>query len=625
MDPHIPTGSRQPFASRQPSARFDDLLGGTQLQFSDVEREIVAHRPVEVLPALAEVRRAVDAGWWAYGMVTYEAAAGLDPVAAVQEPLPDLPLLWFGLSRAPDEDPSFPTDLGSYRVGSWTMPWTRERHAQKVARVQEAIAEGETYQVNLTTRLDGRIEGDLLACYRDLIGAQHSAFGAHLDLGRWAVLSASPEQFLDRRGEELSSVPMKGTALRGATPAEDAQRRAALLRSEKERAENVMIVDLIRNDLARIARPGTVDVPHLLRADAYPTVWQLTSTVTADQRPGVTLEERFGAMFPCGSITGAPKLSTMALIAELETAPRGVYCGTIGWLAPSRTAADGTELPAEERFSVAIRTILVDRQDCSATYGVGGGITWASTAAGEWDELAAKTRVLDGLRGVGGVHLPPDPEDFGLLETLAVERGAPRHLEEHLDRLQASAEELAITLDRACARQTVLAQIPDLVGEDGTAILRLRLALDGTLTLTTRALDAPQPGPVRLVLDTVPIDPSSPAVRHKTTDREHLTAALARARDREGAADDVVLVGPTGLVTETSIATLMVRLDGRWCTPPLEDGCLPGIGRRLALERGEAALRSITAAELAAADEIAVVSSVRGWRPAVLSRPGAAP
>lgn len=608
-----------PMAPKRPRARFDDLRAGTRFQFSEAEAEIVAHTPQDVRPALEAVQQAVDAGKWAFGMVTYEAAAGLDPAATVRQKTPDLPLLWFGIASGPDVDPALPAQLGTYRVAPWLPQWSREEHAEKVARVHAAIAEGDTYQVNLTTRLLSRIDGDLLGCYRDLVDAQRSASGAFLDLDRWVVLSASPEEFLHRRGDELSSVPMKGTAERGRTPAQDALQRASLLRSEKERAENVMIVDLIRNDLARIARTGSVAVPHLLRADAYPTVWQLTSTVTATAQPGLVLEELLTALFPCGSITGAPKLSTMALIAELETAPRGVYCGAIGWLAPRRTTADGTQLPAEERFSVAIRTVVVDRQDGAASYGVGGGVTWSSTAQGEWEELAAKARVLDRLTGTAGGRVAPDPTQFALLETFAVQDGAPRHLEEHLDRLEASARELAIRLDRGAARADVLSRLPALIGADGSAIIRLRLGLDGGITLTARELTPPSSAPVTLVVDTVPIDPSSPAVRHKSTDRAHLRDALARARRLDPSADDVVLIGPGGRITETSIATVMVRLGDLWCTPPLSDGCLPGIGRRLALEQGEAVPRSITAAQLAAAQEIAVVSSARGWRPAVLS------
>ncbi|EWS82993.1 aminodeoxychorismate synthase component I [Brachybacterium phenoliresistens] len=622
-----------------PHARFDDLLAGTVVQFSEVSRVIEARTPGEVRPALRAVQEAVDAGAWAFGMIAYEAAAGLDPDARVIPAADGVPLVRFGIADAPDDDPAPLPEVsgaGEYRASAWRGEWSRSQHAERIAAVRAAIAEGDTYQVNLTHRLHGRIEGDLLACYRDLAIGQRAAHSAYLDLGRWAVLSASPESFVHRQGSMVTCVPMKGTAPRAAGPARDAAARADLLRSEKERAENVMIADLLRNDLARIARPGTVRVPQLLQAEAYPTLWQLTSTITAEVDPDLGLEELMAALFPCGSITGAPKLSTMGIIAELESSPRGVYCGAVGLLAPRRRDAAGEQEP-ETRFSVAIRTVVVDREDGAATYGVGGGVTWGSRAEGEWDELATKSQVLErladpaaGLRsgdadpappsaapGTDGAAVIADPGDlsaFGLLETLAVDAGAPRHLEEHLDRLEASADRFAIPCERAALRALLRKE----AAARGTGVLRLHLDLSGTPTVTARQLPPAGEGPVLLALDDRPRDPEAPEVRHKTTDRASLDAALRRARARDARVQDVVLTAPGGLVTETGIANLLVRLDGTWCTPPQGDGCLPGIGRRLLLERGEAVERSITVAELRAAEEIALISSVRGRRRARL-------
>lgn len=608
-----------------PHARFDDLLAGTVVQFSEVSRVIEARTPGEVRPALRAVQEAVDAGTWAFGMIAYEAAAGLDPDARVIPAEDGVPLVRFGIADAPDAHPTPLAEISrtaEYTASAWRGEWSRSQHAERIAAVRAAIAEGDTYQVNLTHRLHGRIEGDLLACYRDLAVGQRAAHSAYLDLGRWAVLSASPESFVHRRGSTVTCVPMKGTAPRAAGPARDAAARADLLRSEKERAENVMIADLLRNDLARIARPGTVRVPQLLQAEAYPTLWQLTSTITAEVDTDLGLEELMAALFPCGSITGAPKLSTMGIIAELESSPRGVYCGAVGLLAPRRRDAAGEHEP-ETRFSVAIRTVVVDREDGAATYGVGGGVTWGSRAEGEWDELATKSRVLErladpaaGARSSGGdPGAPtPDPAEFGLLETLAVDAGAPRHLEEHLDRLEASADRFATPCERAALR----ALLQEEAVARGTGVLRLHLDLSGTPTVTARELPPPGEGPVLLAIDDRPRDPEAPEVHHKTTDRAHLDATLRRARARDARVQDVVLTAPGALVTETVIATLLVRLDGTWCTPPQGDGCLPGIGRRLLLERGAAVERSITVAELRAAEEIALVSSVRGWRRARL-------
>lgn len=571
-------------ASAVPVARFDDLPAGSALRFSAVERVITAESLHEVPGALQAVEDAVEAGSWAFGFLAYEAAAGLDEGAAVHDPVPGLPLVWFGIADRPDADPGpLPTASSAHTAG-WNLDWDQSEHAEAVGRVHEAIAAGDTYQCNLTTRLRSTAPEDPYGLYGDLARRQQGAYAAYLDLGRWAVLSASPECFLRWDGDALTSVPMKGTAPRGATAEADAAARDALLASEKDRAENVMIVDLIRNDLARISSPGTVEVSELLACEEYPTVWQLTSTVTSTARPGATLLDVFRAMFPCGSVTGAPKLSTMGLITELEPTPRGVYCGAIGYLAP------GPRRRAS--FNVAIRTVLVDREEHSAVYGVGGGVTWGSTAEGEYREIEAKTRVLE--------------PDLAVLETFALVDSQPQHLEQHLDRLETSAAHFGFALDRDAIAREIGALT-------GTALVRLRLQRDGTCALEPRPF-APPPEPVRLAVDTVPIDPSSPFVRHKTTNRDHCTSARRRHPD----ADDVVLVNPAGHITETTVANIAARIDGVWRTPPLADGCLPGVGRALAVARGELVEGSISVQELSGAEGIALVSSARGWRQAVL-------
>ena len=309
------------------------------------------------------------------------------------------------------------------------MPdWTAQEHAARVDAVRAAIAEGETYQCNLTTRLRSRFTGDAFGLYGELAHRQRGGHHAFLDLGRHTVVSASPESFITWEGDWLRTAPMKGTAPRGRSPQQDRAAREALRASEKDRAENVMIVDLLRNDLARVCDPGSVQVSDLLRAEAYPTLWQLTSTVQGRPRDDVGLVEVLEALFPCGSITGAPKLSTMALIAELEDAPRGAYCGALGWIAPGPRA----------RFNVAIRTVTIDSADGSAVYGAGGGVTWASTAEAEYEELLVKAAVLPtGTR-----------EPFALLETFAVEGGVARNLAAHLERLLDSAALVRIPVDR---------------------------------------------------------------------------------------------------------------------------------------------------------------------------------
>ena len=574
-----------------PIARFDDVAAGRSLQFTRAERVIRADRPEEVRPALAAVQAAVASGAWAFGMLAYEAAAGLDPDARMRAPHEGLPLVWFGIADAPDEDPPPLTTGEGYELGPWVPDWTAREHAARVDAVRAAIAEGETYQCNLTTRLRARFTGDAFGLYGELAHRQRGGHHAFLDLGRHTVVSASPESFITWEDDLLRTAPMKGTAPRGRSPQQDHAAREALRASEKDRAENVMIVDLLRNDLARVCEPGSVHVSDLLRAEAYPTLWQLTSTVQGRAREDVGLVEVLEALFPCGSITGAPKLSTMALIAELEDAPRGAYCGALGWIAPGPRA----------RFNVAIRTVTIDAADGSAVYGAGGGVTWASTAEAEYEELLVKAAVLPtGTR-----------EPFALLETFAVQGGVARNLAAHRERLLDSAAHFGIPVERDGLEAAVRAAVAE-AGPDAV-LLRLALRRDGSLEVTSRPLAA-APGPVRLALDTERTAFPSGLSRHKTTVRGHFAAA----RERHSGADDVVMLGEHGRAVETTIATLAARIDGIWCTPPLADGCLAGVGRSLALARGELVERPLTIEALRGAPELAVISSARGWRPAVL-------
>lgn len=585
-----------------PAASFDDLRPGAgcpSLRFGAAEQEIVAWTLDEVPAAIEAAQAAAESGRWAFGFVAYEAGAGLDPALPAVEPEPGLPLVWFGLADAPAAAPEHddPSEPGDFHTQQWAIEWSPAEFGERVEAVRAAIGAGETYQCNLTTRMRSRVRGDLFAYYRALAGNQRGGFNAYLDLGRWVVLSASPECFLDWDGHVLSSVPMKGTARRAPTPAGDEAAREALALSPKDRAENVMIVDLIRNDMAKLAVPGSVEVSELFACEKYPTVWQLTSTVRARTRPGIGLVDVFAAMFPCGSVTGAPKVRTMQILAGLESSPRGVYCGAVGYVAPP-VAAGG---PPRARFNVAIRTVVVDRADDTATYGVGGGITWGSTPAGEYAEVLAKSAVLEAARA---------PASIDLLETFAVRAGRAVNLAEHLDRMQASAAYFDVPFDRGGA----LARVGEAADRLGEAVIRLRLRPDGELLIEPRDPGPALDGPVELVIDDVPVDPASPYLTHKTSRREVYEAARAR----HPGSGDVVLVNSAGRVTETTVANLLVRLGDSWFTPPIGDGCLPGVGRRLELETGRATERSLTVADLRAADEINVVNSARGRRPARL-------
>ncbi len=368
-------------------------LGDVVLHDPEQRQWLAFHDPIEIVktneigavfPALRRVEGAVEHdGLYAAGFLSYEAAPAFDSAFTVLDPDPGLPLLWFGLYREPAV--CAPPGAGSagYALGPWEPSADWPAYERAFARVYGAIAAGETYQVNLTYRLRARWSGDAWPLFVNLAGAQGGGgYAAWVDTGRHALCSASPELCFRRAGEAIATRPMKGTAPRGRTAAEDEANARWLARSEKDRAENVMIADMIRNDLGRIAEPGSVRVPKLFTVERYPTVLQLTSTVTA--RSGAPLSGVFGALFPCASITGAPKVSTMRLIASIETAPRGVYTGCIGYAAPGQRA----------QFNVAIRTVTVDREAGTAEYGVGGGVVADSTAEAEYRECALKAEVL---------------------------------------------------------------------------------------------------------------------------------------------------------------------------------------------------------------------------------------
>lgn len=586
-------------------ARFDDLTGASpSFRLVEPVGVLEATRDGEVVPTLEAAEAAAGRGLWVAGFVAYEAAPGLDPRLAVRSRDPDdpfaaLPLAWFAMFERREETRlPLPRDEGIAEAppGTWVPTSSRDEHEAAIRRIRELIAAGETYQVNHTLRLRSRVEGDPRGLYRDLCYAQRGAYAAHLDLGRYRILSASPELFFELEGDRIVTRPMKGTAPRGRWPAEDRAVAERLLASAKNRAENAMIVDLLRSDLGRIARAGSVSWADAFDVERYETVWQLTTTVSAELPPATGVTDVFRALFPSGSVTGAPKVRTMEIIADLEDAPRGVYCGAVGYLAP-----DGSAGP-RARFNVAIRTVAVDATSGTAEYGVGGGITWGSEAADEYEEVVAKARVLTARR-----------PGFELLETMRFEPGeGVRHLDRHVARVLASADHFGFEADARTLGDAVEEAVAS--APDRACRVRLSLSRDGTARAVCTPL-APDAEPVAIAIDDVPQDPRDVFLFHKTS----LRSRYREAADRHPDADDVVLVNDRGEVTESTIANLAVRIDDRWWTPPLDAGLLPGIGREVALEAGRLAERRITVDEARTAEELALVSDTRGWRRAVLA------
>ena len=360
--------------------------GPRWLTFAEPVRVVTVTGVGDVVAALREVETAVATqALYAAGFLSYEASAAFG--LAVHSPVNGLPLLWFGLYEAPRPSRSLsPRRSAGYHLGEWQAALGQEAYHAAIKRIKTQIAAGNTYQVNYTFPLQADFQGDPWGLFSDLALAQNGGYGAYVDTGRHLVCSASPELFFRLDGDVLTAKPMKGTAVRGQTPVEDDENAAWLHQSEKNRAENVMIVDMIRNDMGRIAETGSVQVPHLFAVERYPTVLQMTSTVTA--KTNAALTEIFQAMYPCASITGAPKVRTMEIIRGLEPQPRGVYTGAIGYMAPKRQA----------QFNVAIRTATIDRERETAVYNVGSGVVWDSDAQEEYEECLLKAKVLHEAR-----------------------------------------------------------------------------------------------------------------------------------------------------------------------------------------------------------------------------------
>lgn len=550
-------------------------------------RVISATRLDDVAGALRELEQALTHGRWVAGYISYEAAPAFDPALQVP-PAGPWPLLWFGVYEAwQAADP--PQQDGPPDGWSGEPTVDADAYASTISRIKELIARGETYQVNYTLRLEGPAPAQPARAFAHLHGAQRGGCSAFIETEDFALCSASPELFFRQQESLLTCQPMKGTAPRGRWPEEDEERVRALQASPKDRAENVMIVDMVRNDLGRIARPGTVRTVSLFDRVRLPTVWQMTSTVTAETDAG--LADILRALFPSASVTGAPKVRTMDIIRHLEDRPRGVYTGAIGFAGPGRVA----------QFNVAIRTLQVDRRAGRAVYGIGSGIVWDSDAGREYEECRSKALVLR-----------PAP-DFQIQTTLRWEPGSRYGLlPRHLSRLERAARYFDFAwkpdaLQAALARQA--ASFPA-----SAQRVRLLVARDGTPSVESGPAPEPAAGPRRVALAERPVDTSSPFLYFKTTLRRVYDDVRAGRPD----VDDVILWNERGEITESTICNVAVRRDGAWVTPPVACGLLAGVMREELLARGDLQEGVITRAEFQAAPEIALFNAVRGWMKARL-------
>jgi para-aminobenzoate synthetase/4-amino-4-deoxychorismate lyase len=571
----------------------DDGVAPLRLAFGTPREVLRATSLDDVVPLLARVDALARAGAWCVGYLCYEAAGAFDEAFETHAPAdPSRPLAAFAVHDAP-----LPDGAGFDSDASATVQWTggpqRDAFDSTIAEILRAIADGEVYQVNATAPLTGTLQGDALALFAALRRAQPNAYAAYLDFGDDVrpddrILSVSPELFFDWRDDRLLARPMKGTAPRGATPDDDAAQSAFLRSAAKERAENLMIVDLLRNDLSRLALPHSVRVPRLFHTEAWPTVWQMSSDVVATTRPGTTLEQVFGALFPCGSITGAPKVQAMRLIHALEPEPRGVYCGAVGVVQPGGAAT----------FNVPIRTLAL-RSDGATTHvrcGIGSGITADATAAGEWDEWRHKRAFVDRAS-----------QAFELLETLRLEDGVFVDVQAHLARLAEAAAHFAFASPIESARASLDAL--RLAHASGRWRVRLLASRAGAARAQAFAL-APTPSPVRVRLADRPLTGSSGEfVRFKTTQRAHYDAFAPTDDD----VFDTLLWNERGELTEFTRGNVALRLDGRWLTPPLASGLLPGIARARLLCEGAIEEAVLVRADLERAEGVVFFNSLRGW------------
>ena len=428
----------------------------------------------------------------------------------------------------------------------------------------------------------------------------------------------SPELFFDWQdapeGGTLLARPMKGTAPRGATPEQDAQQAEHLRTAPKERAENVMIVDLLRNDMSRIALPHSVQVPALFATQALPTVWQMTSDVTARTRPGTTLTDVFAALFPCGSVTGAPKVRAMQMIRALEPAPRGVYCGAVGLVRPGGAAGPDGLHPVAATFNVPIRTVLLrgvgtgagegagaSAVVADATCGIGSGITSGAEAGAEWAEWQYKRAFVERASA-----------PFEVLETLGLHDGKFIHADQHVRRMGEAAAHFDFAFNAHAVRQEL--QIAALQHRDGDWRVRLLLAADGSARAEAVALQTTAV-PVRLQLAPRPFAAAhSEFVRYKTTRRAHYAAFAPTTPG----VFDTVLWNEAGEITEGTFGNIAALIDGRWVTPPLSCGLLPGVGRAVALQDGHVVEAVLRVADIPRVQGWAFINSLRGWLAATL-------
>lgn len=564
--------------------RFD--FEGNVKVFENPLEELIAKNLSEVIPVMKKAEEAQKAGKYVAGFISYEAAPAFRSDLLTKTPDLKMPLIWFGVY---DTFTDAAVGVKENSPIAFNMETNYLDYTKKIAAIKSEIASGNTYQLNYTIRLQGDLPDDFSAqaTYQALQQAGKANYTALLSTTDFQIISTSPELFFKWEGNLLTTRPMKGTVRRGVTKEADQAAHDWLLNDPKNRAENVMIVDLLRNDLGMITQPGSVRVPKLMNLEPYPTVWQMTSTVTAKTSPETSLTNVFKALFPCGSITGAPKARTMEIISQLEDSARGVYCGAIGFLEPNGNAI----------FNVPIRTISITNN--KATYGVGGGIVWDSDAESEFSEIQAKSAILK------------NPTSFSLIECLRIENGALSRIEFHLARLEQSADYFGFHFNRTETEQLWYKTAKNYA--DGTYKYRFLLNSDGT-THTEITKISTKNNSITAALAREPISTDDLFLYYKTTNRaiyNHLKNTFT---------DETILWNENGELTEFINGNIVLNINGHLLTPPVSSGLLPGTMRASLLAEKRVSEQILTKKDLYKADYVWLINSVRGFVEVELQR-----
>ena len=552
---------------------------GLRHLFTKPIKELKTRDIDQVEALLKEVETYQEAGFYAVGYVSYEAAPAFEKKLAVHPaPLMGEYLLYFTIHEEVETLP-FPEDYEAVDLpANWKEEVEAPAYQEAIKTIHHHIRQGDTYQVNYTVQLSQELETDPLAIYNRLVVEQKAHYNAFIQHDDVAILSISPELFFEQEDRLLTTRPMKGTTRRGLTNQADLKEAAWLEADPKNRAENMMIVDLLRNDMNRISEIGSEQVTRLCQVEQYSTVWQMTSTIESRLRPEVDLVQAFQALFPCGSITGAPKISTMEIIQKTEIAPRGVYCGTIGILLPR----------GKRIFNVAIRTLQM--QGTKSIYGVGGGITWDSKWEGEYQETKQKSAVL----------YRQEPR-FELLTTGRIHQGELTFLEQHLTRLREASRYFAYPFNEPKLLNDLQEELTHL---DPSLDYRCRIALqkNGTFHLVITELTDLPASYLQAQLTEQKLDLATPFTYFKTSQRDHLSQS-----DHEQ-----IFHLPDGTLLETTIGNLILEIDGKLYTPPAHLPLLDGIYRRHLLETQQVEEKLLTLNDLTDADRIYACNALRG-------------